>query len=416
MSNDLSNNANRTSENFSYSVLEVIHGFSKLLRSVSSESDVFSAIVSELAPRLNLEDCVVYKVDGDLLIQVAAHGEKILDGEIQNRLTLRMGEGHAGMAALKKETLVYDDVSISEHYIPDVVIPGSEIEVPIIINDKCVAVVSSEHRQKGFFNEHFVKAFEIVATIAEGALVKIFENSELSKIKNQLEVLVAQKSSDISRMLSTLSEQYTELKHQHEKREILMQEIHHRVNNNLQIISSMLRLHMSVNQDHDHKVLKSIHNRVQAMALIHQNIYKSVELNTVDVEAYLRDLFNHIRLTFGHLFHFRFNTQSSVSAISLNTLVPCGLLIVELYDEITHSYSEAGVSEAEFHVTLTRKDATYILTIQDSLDVKLNSCWNFTGEEEVSGILRNALLDQIQGEILLTCNEGENTLKISFSD
>lgn len=395
-------------------VLEVIHEFSRTLSVARDTVGVYDAIVSELAPNLGLEDCIVYEVAHKELIQVAAFGKKLMEGEIFNKLRLNLGEGHAGIAAKELRTIVVDDVLKSPNYIPDVVTPGSEIEVPIILNGVVVAVISSENSQKSFFNENFVKVFEIVATIAAGALARINENSELQEIRLKLEILLAKKSSDISKLLSTLSDQYSELKMQHEKRETLIQEVHHRVNNNLQVISSMLRLHMTLGELPEANLLKSIHNRVQAMALIHQNIYKSLELNTVNVDAYLRDLMNHIRLTFGHLMHFRFDIKSSIPSLSLNTLVPVGLLLVEVFDTLIHSLAQAGRNEVVFEIGLERSNAVYELFICDVSEFQSEIHLQLENEENVSGILRNALLEQVNGT-LTSAKDGSQVI-ISFLD
>lgn len=99
-----------------------------------------------------------------------------------------------------------------------------------------------------FYTEIHRKIFEVIAIISAGAIRRIRENNSLIKVKSQLEEEVLQKSSDLNRVIDVLSNQYSELKYQHEKMELLIQEVHHRVNNNLQIISSLLSLY-SANAD-----------------------------------------------------------------------------------------------------------------------------------------------------------------------
>lgn len=148
----------------------------------------------------------------------------------------------------KSEAFIIDDTSISPNYIKDVSPPGSEIAVPIIISEEVIAVIGSEARVPFFYTEIHRKIFEVIAIISAGAIRRIRENNSLIKVKSQLEEEVLQKSSDLNRVIDVLSNQYSELKYQHEKMELLIQEVHHRVNNNLQIISSLLSLY-SANAD-----------------------------------------------------------------------------------------------------------------------------------------------------------------------
>lgn len=124
------------------------------------------------------------------------------------------------------------------------------------------------------------------------------------------------------------------------EKETLLREIHHRVKNNLQIISSLLNIQSSHIKDEN--VLASIHegqSRVQAMSLIHQNLYQSDHLNNVDIENYLGQLVAYISSMYA-------SPDKSISAeitanglhFDIDTAIPLGLIVNEL---VSNSYKYA---------------------------------------------------------------------------
>lgn len=398
--------------------ISIIHDFSIQVNKLSSVNDVYWLITKNLAPNLELLDCVIYQVDESRkeLVQVAAVGEKInISGEIENRLVLKYGEGHVGLCYESGKSLIVEDISVSKNYIKDVSYAGSEITVPIFVENKVVAVISSESTVKSFYTDSHRKLIELIAIIASGAIQRIQENGSLKKVKIQLEEIVHQKSSDLNRAIETLSNQYSELKYQHEKMEILIQEVHHRVNNNLQIISSLLSLYSSDAEGHERITLQNIKNRVQAMALIHQNIYKSVEMSTADVEAYVRDLINHLRSVDETNVQCVFDFTSSVKFINLNTLVPLGLLLVEIFSKWMELCKLNAIGLIQFNISIQKNESDQLkLLIHDNSFVDLALCESLE-TDSIAAILISALVDQLEGD-LACCFKEYNQLSVNFKE
>lgn len=418
MINSHNNIPNSNSQNDFEHYLAIIHDFSISVNKLTKVPDVFWLITKELSPKLNLLDCVIYEVNEKKkkLIQIAAVGGKLDSKDvIQNKLELNFGEGHVGKSCIEKQSLLIEDISLSPDYIEDLIPAGSEVVVPIIGNGKVIGVISSEHPEKAFYKDSHIKLFEIIAIIAAGAIQRIAENKGLSKIKSQLEEIIHQKSSDLDRVVEILSNQYSELKYQHEKMEILIQEVHHRVNNNLQIISSLLSLYSSEAQGEEVMALNNIKNRVQAMALIHQNIYKSVEMSTADVEAYVRDLMNHLRSVDETGVQCIFDFKSTIKFINLNTLVPFGLLLVEIFSKWMELCQTKKIRRIHFNISLekNRMDEFTLLVYDDSsLDIRLGE---IVENDSISAILISALVDQLEGD--LTANFVEfNKLSVNFKE
>ncbi|MGM0477794.1 MAG: sensor histidine kinase [Bacteroidota bacterium] len=399
------------------SFLEIIHFFSRAVIDLKSEQAVFQIIVEEITPRLGLEDCVIYKVDAEnkCINQVAAYGHK-KEGHssIINRLTLDLGEGFAGIAARDGESILIEDVTAHEDYVLDMIEAGSEIEIPIKINDEVYAVISSEHPEKGFYNEFHVKLFEILASIAVGTLVKIQENEELAAIKRRLEGILERKSSDLDRAIETLSSQYSELKYHHEKRETLIQEVHHRVNNNLQVISSILKLYINKSEE-ESKDLIEIHNRVQTMALIHQNIYKTMEMNLVDATSYIRDLMSYLKSLYRGIY-VSFDERVEYKHMNLDTLVPLGLFITECIHLWLARAKDHQLKEIKFKLDIFPCDngAKYKLKIADDRAENLFEHYDVDKETSVNAVLLTALIDQLEGDFDIHYEE-QNKCSLCFN-
>lgn len=123
-------------------------------------------------------------------------------------------------------------------------------------------------------------------------------------------------------------------------KETLLREIHHRVKNNLQIISSLLNIQSSHIQDEN--VLSSIRegqSRVQAMSLIHQNLYQSEHINNVDIENYLQQLVSYLSSLFERPDHdVSVTVDAPAIQFDIDTAIPLGLIVNEL---VSNAYKYA---------------------------------------------------------------------------
>lgn len=266
-------------------------------------------------------------------------------------------------------------------------------------------------------NKNYAKLFELVGSLVRNQLARIEEQREVKKIKESLEQLVEKKSSDLDRVVETLSQQYSELKYQHDKRVELIKEIHHRVNNNLQVISSLLSLYISTSDKKERKSLEDVRDRVQVMALIHLNVYKSVEMNLIDFKSYLRDLFSYLRSVNNKVKLFS-NIETVVNTIKLDTLVPLGLLITEVVDFWIKSAHDQKFDKLELEVNIKKDLKTNVqsLILKDKHHKNiLGQLDNLDHQEQISTILLSALTEQLEGKYEVNFND-TNEFKFSFID
>ena len=160
--------------------------------------------------------------------------------------------------------------------------------------------------------------------------------------------------------VTVVSKDITELKKAEERtqtllreKETLLREIHHRVKNNMQIISSLLNLQASRLQDPETlAVLQQCRQRIRTIALVHERLYKSDSLERIDFSEYIRSLTSSLFLSF-HADPGRIGIHLRLEPISLNvaSAIPCGLIITELISNaLKHAFpgDRQGTITVEF--------------------------------------------------------------------
>ncbi|MFP4561931.1 MAG: histidine kinase dimerization/phosphoacceptor domain -containing protein [Spirochaetia bacterium] len=117
-----------------------------------------------------------------------------------------------------------------------------------------------------------------------------------------------------------------------QEKEILLKEIHHRVKNNMQIISSLINLQsQSMHDVRDADLLQECQNRVHSMALIHEQLYQSDNLADIDLESFIRDLVGYMSDTYlNGRDSVRFELKTRKRRMDLEHAVPCALILGEL--------------------------------------------------------------------------------------
>jgi two-component sensor histidine kinase len=135
------------------------------------------------------------------------------------------------------------------------------------------------------------------------------------------------------------------IKHALTEKEILLAEIHHRVKNNLAIIASLFNLQISTVENEDARnILLESKNRVKSMALIHDRLYKSDNMSDVDFSKYTKELIDEIQYSYPTISNSVIvNTHINNIRLSVNTAIPCGLILNEL---LTNCYKYAFVNRS----------------------------------------------------------------------
>lgn len=151
------------------------------------------------------------------------------------------------------------------------------------------------------------------------------------------------------------------------EKELLLKEVHHRVKNNLQVISSIFSLQSQYIEDPQIlSILADSQNRVSSMALIHEKLYQSHSLAKIDFAEYVQSLICNLFSSYNinsHLIHLKL--QVSDVSLNLDTAIPCGLLINELVsNSLKHAFPEQ--QPGEIGINLSVSQGQVCLTVQDS--------------------------------------------------
>ena len=190
-----------------------------------------------------------------------------------------------------------------------------------------------------------------------------------------------------------------------QEKTVLLREIHHRVKNNLQIISSLLNLQSSYIKDEEaFEVFKESQNRVKSMAMIHEKLYQSGNFAEINVAEYLKSLTENIYSSYGinmNIIKLKINAENIF--LDINKAVPCFLLINEVItNSIKHAFPDgrSGKITIDFH-----EDGGYIISIKDD-GIGLPKNLNINKTETLGMQLINALTSQLDGNLEVKSNGG----------
>ena len=196
------------------------------------------------------------------------------------------------------------------------------------------------------------------------------------------------------------------------EKEILLKEIHHRVKNNMQIVSSLLSLQAGyLNDDKLQEVFNESRNRIKALALIHEYLYRSKELTKIDFSNYINDLINNLFLTY----MVNPNNYELIMAVDdidfdIDTSVNMGIIINEL---VTNAIKNAFNYKANFKnlikIILKEQNGKINITISGN-DTGLN----FTNSDTLGLQLVKTLVAQLEGTLDIKRQNGFE-IRINFN-
>lgn len=152
-------------------------------------------------------------------------------------------------------------------------------------------------------------------------------------------------------------------------RELLLHETHHRVKNNLQMVSSLLNLQSKYVEDKDvYEVLQKGRNRVQSMALLHKNLYVGEDLTKVDIQDYFEGLVKSILNSYNKSEDdVIFNIDANNLKMDVESVIPIGLIVNELVtNSLKHGFPKDWSGKPSIDVKMEENDSDYTLKIKDN--------------------------------------------------
>jgi PAS domain S-box-containing protein len=208
-----------------------------------------------------------------------------------------------------------------------------------------------------------------------------------------------------TRDISERIESEEKIKKSLKEKEILLQEVHHRVKNNLQIISSILNL--QTRSVKDPKILDLIQEtryRIMSMSFIHDLLYQTKDFTNIDFSKYLQSITSNIMNTYTLNKNIELKLDVESIFLNLDNAIPCGLIVNELITNV-FKYAFPGDRKGVINIVLKLINNKVVLSVADN-GVGINNQINYLTTESLGFQLINSLVSQIDGELKYENTEG----------
>lgn len=196
----------------------------------------------------------------------------------------------------------------------------------------------------------------------DGTLMIVEVNASLINYRGEIAIL------SLNRDISARKHAEEQIKRSLEEKVIMLKEIHHRVKNNLQIISSLLDLQSDHLDDPDViRVFQESKNRIHSMSLVHENLYQSSDMARIDTEDYIRSVVDYFFSTYGN---HRGNVIPSIQveriSLDMDSAVPMGLILTELLSNALKHAFQPGPEGRVVIKLHSERIGVLKLTVQDN--------------------------------------------------
>ncbi|MEM7162609.1 MAG: histidine kinase dimerization/phosphoacceptor domain -containing protein [Bacteroidota bacterium] len=194
------------------------------------------------------------------------------------------------------------------------------------------------------------------------------------------------------------------------EKEVLLQEVHHRVKNNLQVISSILNLQSSYVKDKNSlDILRESQNRIKSMSFIHESLYQTKDFSQVDFEDYITGLTKNLLYSYSVI-----SNQAALDLevekvyLSLDQAIPCGLIVNELVSNAL-KYAFPGEEKGTIRLKIREKNSVVSMEISDD-GIGLPKGFEINKSDSLGLQLVSTLTKQLDGEIKISSKKGTKYL------
>lgn len=271
--------------------------------------------------------------------------------------------------------------------------PGIEHTYMFSQLKKCMEErVTLQFENEFTYNDNTKNWFELrIEPIPEGIFVlstnitnRKKAEEELFQLKENLERKVKKRTAELEKL--------------NNEKDVILKEMHHRVKNNLQIISSLIRLQMEEGDNDVNDVLDKTQSRIETIATIHESLYKYKDLALINVANYWEKLVNDcLNSLVNEPANFKLNLDIDYLELPVDKMIPLGLLINELVtNSILHGFK--GRNTGTIYLSLRLKDGKYHLTYKDD-GVGIHQPKKDDNEHHFGHFLIEGFAEQLNGSI-----------------
>jgi two-component sensor histidine kinase len=289
----------------------------------------------------------------------------------------------------------------------------------ILLSENTLTDPKLEELREFYLKPNHIYALMDIPVRVEGEMIGVicFENVGSFKewtLDEQKFGLVA------AQLISLTIESHTKQKAKHAlegafyEQKILLQEVHHRVKNNLSIVASLMNLQAEKATDDYHKQLfVECRNRLDSISAVHELIYKAKSFAQLNFKVYLQKIVEHIAETYQSSKHVNVHNEIEDVNVNISNAIPLALIVNEL---ITNSYKHAFKSKKEGVISISlNEDSNGLITLMISDNGKGFSKTDIPKSSIGLDILEG-LIDQIGGTLDFISNENGTKYQISFSE
>jgi len=317
-------------------------------------------------------------------------------------------DGVTALEILKEKTpdtpLIFVSGKIGDEFAVDVLKKGAADYVFKNNLSKLVPAIERALKERSELLERR-KAEEKLKTAYKDMEVRIQNRTrELSQINQRLLGEIAERKLVEEALNKSIKE-----------KDVLLKEIHHRVKNNLQIVSSLLSLQSQyVNEPGSVELFKESQSRIISMALIHEKLYQTGDLTRINLSEYANELIGDLFRSYSVNTHLvKYQIESKNILLDINTAIPCGLIINELVtNSIKHAFPDNR--SGEIKIDIQCHDGNCILKIADN-GVGFPDDLDINDVKTLGLQLVTSLTKQLDGTIKLD-REGGTCFTIKFNE
>ncbi len=388
--------------------------------------------------RDNTQQNIIRKdiIKKSLTIENLSRSRKIRDGEIEKAIYEILESSSRAMQSTRVNAWIFDEHKteiqcvgnfdarvnklVPQSALPRIAMPFYfklfETEKIILTRDAFNETITAE-LYDFYLKPHDIQSLMDIPVRIEGEMIGVicFENVGAPRewtLQEQKYGLVA------AQMLSLTIESYNKRKAMQalevalNEQTVLLQEVNHRVKNNLSIVASLLNLQSQKSNDDYHKQLfMECRNRIDSIAAVHELIYKAKSYSQLNFKEYLNQLIDHISASYKSSEHIKITKGITDVHINIAAAIPLGLIVNEL---ITNAYKHAFTNKKEglIEISLLENNNQVFLTIKDNGN---GFDKNVIPKNSIGMDILGGLIEQIDGTYSLNSDAKGTVFKISFS-
>ena len=233
-----------------------------------------------------------------------------------------------------------------------------------------------------------------------------FADDDMGSLTDEFNDMLQQIQQRDEELEQRVTERTAELQDSLDEKVVLLEEVHHRVKNNLQIIASLLNL--QANQIRDPEALRAFansENRVRAMAAIHEQLYLAKDLGKIDFTVYVQSLIERLFASYNvNPQNITLRTEVEEVSLDIDQAIPLGLVMNELVSN-SLKYAFPNAESGEIHIRLVSTEEGYCLSVRDN-GVGFPRDIDFRTTRSLGLQLIRALVVQLHGRIDMHNHQG----------